>query len=38
MVSLANGDLLGKFKVIFGEPSAYELQAEISRNVRSWIY
>ena len=38
VVSLANGDLLGKFTVISGEPLVYELQAETSRNVRSWIY
>jgi hypothetical protein len=29
---------LGKFTVISGGPLAYELQAEISRNVRAWIY
>ena len=38
VVSLANGDLLGKFTVISGEPLVYKLQAETSRNVRSWIY
>ena len=38
VVSLANGDLLGKFTVISGEPLDYKRQAETSRNVRSWIY
>ena len=38
VVSLANGDLLGKFTVISGEPLAYKLQAEINRKLRGWIY
>ena len=35
VVSLAKGELLGKFTVVSREPLANELQAEISHNVRS---